>query len=131
MLTMKIIYKDSNQTTSFLSLCIYPQLRTCLYNIPSIFPELTSQYATTTTTTKKGFWISSVKQKEDLEQQKQLLSSQFPTYELTSNIKSRVNFKQPGHKTLLERTSREMVSEIVVTYRLCCFTFNLVQYILF
>src|ERR1044071_2348901 len=105
-------------------------------NIPSIFPELTSQYATTTTTTttatKKGFRISSVKQKEDLERQKQLLSSQFPTYEPINNIESGINFKQPGHKTLLERTSRGMVLEIVVIYndRLCQFTFNLIQYVL-
>src|SRR5256885_1735062 len=105
---------------------------TRLYDISSIFPELTSQdanyttttttptTATTTTTTKKGFLyarVSSVKQKEDLERQKQLLRSRYPTYELISDIGSGVNFKQPGLKTLLERTSRGMVSEIVVTHR--------------
>src|SRR5256885_1751475 len=95
---------------------------TRLYDISSIFPELTSQDAnyTTTTTTKKGFLyarVSSVKQKEDLERQKQLLRSRYPTYELISDIGSGVNFKRPGLKTLLERTSCEMVSEIVVTHR--------------
>ncbi|RIA95306.1 hypothetical protein C1645_757947 [Glomus cerebriforme] len=48
---------------------------THLYNISSIFPKLNSQNTdssttTTTTTNKKGFlyaWVSSVKQKEDLE----------------------------------------------------------------
>ena len=116
---------------------------TRLYDISSIFPELTSQdadYTTTTTaaattTTKKGFLyarVSSVKQKEDLERQKQLLRSQYPTYELISDIGSGVNFKRPGLKTLLERTSRGMVSEIVVTHRdrLCRFAFDLIQYIL-
>ena len=114
---------------------------TRLYNISSIFPELTSQNvddnaaATTTTTTKKGFLyarVSSVKQKEDLERQRQLLRSRFPTYELISDIGSGVNFKRPGLKTLLERTSRGMVSEIVVTHhdRLCRFAFDLIQYIL-
>src|SRR5437588_8696755 len=116
---------------------------TRLYNISSIFPELTSQDADNTTTaasaasaaTKKGFLyarVSSVKQKEDLERQKQLLSSRFPTYELISDIGSGVNFKRPGLKTLLERTSRGMVSEIVVTHRdrLCRFAFDLIQYIL-
>ena len=83
---------------------------TRLYNISSIFPELTSQDAnyTTTTTTKKGFfyaWVSSVKQKEDLEQQKQLLSSRYPTYKLISDIGSGVNFKQLGLKTLLKWNS--------------------------
>src|SRR5829696_5211005 len=63
---------------------------TRLYDISSLFPELTSQdvdyttttAATTTTTTKKGFLyarVSSVKQKEDLERQKQLLRSRYPT----------------------------------------------------
>src|SRR2546421_7659675 len=62
---------------------------TRLYNISCIFPELTSRNADNTTTTtaaattiKKGFlyaWVSNVKQKEDLERQKQLLSSQYPT----------------------------------------------------
>ena len=80
---------------------------TRLYDISSIFPELTSQdadYTTTTTTTtaaataatKKGFLyarVSSVKQKEDLERQKQLLRSRYPTYELISDIRSGVNFK--------------------------------------
>jgi predicted site-specific integrase-resolvase len=56
---------------------------TRLYNISSIFPELTSQYvnnnaaAAAATTTKKGFLyarVFSVKQKEDLERQKQLFS---------------------------------------------------------
>src|SRR3954451_16651590 len=84
---------------------------------------------------KKGFlyaWVSSVKQKEDLERQKQLLSSRYSTYELISDIGSEVNFKWLGLKTLLERTSRGMVSEIVVTHcaRLCHFAFDLIQYIL-
>ena len=98
---------------------------THLYNISSIFPELTSQdadytTAAATTTTKKGFLyarVSSVKQKEDLERQKQLLRSRYPTYELISDIGSGVNFKRLGLKTLLEWTSRGMVSEIVVTHR--------------
>src|SRR5436189_4461570 len=69
---------------------------TRLYNISCIFPELTSRNAdntaaaatttTTTTTATTGFlyaWVSSVK---DLERQKQLLSSRYPTYELISDI---------------------------------------------
>src|ERR1051325_10822385 len=70
---------------------------TRLYDISSIFPELTSQdadyttaaTAATTTTTKKGLLyarVSSVKKKEDLERQKQLLKSRSPTYELISDI---------------------------------------------
>ena len=116
---------------------------TRLYDISSIFPELTSRNAdntnttatATTTTTKKGFLyarVSSVKQKEDLERQKQLLSSRFSTYELVSDIGLGVNFKRPGLKTLLEQSSRRVVSEIVVTHcdRLCQFAFDLIQYVL-
>ena len=86
---------------------------------------MTSQDANHTATTKTEFLyarVSSVKQKEDLERQKQLIS----------DIGSGVNFKRPGLKTLLERASRGMVSEIVVTHRdrLYRFAFDLIQYIL-
>ena len=112
---------------------------TRLYNISCIFPELTFRNAdntttttTTTTATTTGFLYAQVSSVKDLERQKQLLSSQYPTYELISDIGSGVNFKRPGLKTLLERTSRGMVSEIVVTHRdqLCRFAFDLIQYML-
>ena len=110
----------------------------CLYNISCIFPELTSQDADNTTTasaaTKKGFLyarVSSVKQKEDLERQKQLLSSRFPTYELISDIRSRINFKRKGLQTLLEQSCKGLVGEIVVTHRdrLCRFAYELLKYV--
>ena len=115
---------------------------TRLYNISSIFPELTSQDADNTTTatstasaaTKKGFLyarVSSVKQKEDLERQKQLLSSRFPTYELISDIGSGINFKRKGLQTLLEQSCKGLVGEIVVTHRdrLCRFAYELLKYV--
>jgi predicted site-specific integrase-resolvase len=112
---------------------------TRLYNISSLFPELASQNADTTTTTtasvtKKGYLyarVSSAKQKEDLERQKQLLLAQFPTYELISDIGSGINFKRPGLKTLLERSSCGAVSEVAITHRdrLCRFAFDLLSHI--
>jgi len=115
---------------------------TRLYNISYIFPELTSQDADNTTTaasaasaaTKKGFLyarVSSVKQKEDLERQKQLLSSRFPTYELISDIGSGINFKRKGLQTLLEQSCKGLVGEIVVTHRdrLCRFAYELLKYV--
>src|SRR6266540_5470893 len=83
---------------------------------------------------KKGFAyarVSSAKQKDDLERQKQLLLARFPTYELISDIGSGVNFRRPGLKTLLERSSRGAVSEIAITHRdrLCRFAFDLLQHI--
>src|SRR6266487_615536 len=82
---------------------------TCLYNISCIFPELTSRNADNTAATAATT----------------NLNSRYPTYELISDIGSGVNFKRPGLKTLLERTSCGMVSEIVVTHRdrLCRFAF--------
>jgi predicted site-specific integrase-resolvase len=113
-----------------------------LYDVSSLFPELTSKNAgitsasasASTTPTPKGYLyarVSSVKQKGDLERQKELLLSRFPTYELLSDIGSGVNFKRPGLKTLLERASRGIVSEVVVTHRdrLCRFAFDLLQHI--
>jgi putative resolvase len=107
---------------------------TRLYDI-SFFPELTRQNATTTSTGPKSGYVyarvSSNKQREDLERQKQLLLSRFPVHKLLSDIGSGVNFKRPGLKTLLEHSSRGLVSEIVVTHRdrLCCFAFDLLQHI--
>jgi len=96
---------------------------------------ITSATASTPTSTPKGYLyarVSSAKQKEDLERQKELLRSHFPKYELLSDIGSGVNFKRPGLKTLLERASRGIVSEVVVTHRdrLCRFAFDLLQHIL-
>jgi predicted site-specific integrase-resolvase len=120
-----------------------------LYDVSSLLPELTykndgtpiastastsSISSTSTIPTPEGYLyarVSSVKQKEDLERQKELLLSRFPTYKLLSDISSGVNFKRPGLKTLLERASRGIVSEVVVTHRdrLCRFAFDLLQYI--
>jgi predicted site-specific integrase-resolvase len=120
-----------------------------LYDVSSLLPELTykndgtpiastastsSISSTSTIPTLEGYLyarVSSVKQKEDLERQKELLLSRFPTYKLLSDISSGVNFKHPGLKTLLERASRGIVSEVVVTHRdrLCRFAFDLLQYI--
>ena len=117
-----------------------------LYDVSSLLPELTykndgapttstsSTSSTSTTPTPEGYLyarVSSAKQKEDLERQKELLLSRFPTYKLLSDIGSGVNFKRPGLKTLLERASRGIVSEVVVTHRdrLCRFAFDLLQYI--
>src|SRR4051794_9629146 len=81
-----------------------------LYDITSIFPGLSRVDDTITSiVTKKSYvyaWVSSVKQREDLERQKQLLVSRYPTHELICDIGSGVNFKRPGLKTLLERSCK-------------------------
>jgi putative resolvase len=75
--------------------------------------------------------VSSQKQKADLERQKQYLCNQFPTHQLVSDIGSGINFKRPGLRSLLERSSCGMVQEVVVTHRdrLCRFAFDLIEFI--
>lgn len=94
---------------------------THLYDISSFLLELITQNDTSTTavTEKKGFLytrVSSNKEKEDLQRQKQILKSRFPNYKLVNDVGSGINFKRNGLKTLLERSSKGMVSEIVVTH---------------
>ncbi|CAG8528049.1 9143_t:CDS:2 [Cetraspora pellucida] len=50
--------------------------------------------------------------------------------QLISDIGSGINFKRNGLKTLLERSSKGMVSEIVIIHcdRLCRFAFDLIEY---
>ena len=66
--------------------------------------------------------VSSPKQKEDLERQKQYL---------ISDISSSINFKRSGLRSLLERSSRGLVKEVVVAHRdrLCRFAFDLIEFI--
>ena len=75
--------------------------------------------------------VSSPKQKEDLEKQKQYLLSQFSNHHLISDIGSGINFKRPGLRSLLERSSRGLVKEVVVAHRdrLCRFAFDLIEFI--
>ena len=75
--------------------------------------------------------ISSPKQKEDLERQKQYLLSQFPNHHLISDIGSGINFKRPGLRSLLERSSRGLVKEVVVAHRdwIYRFALDLIRFI--
>src|SRR3954469_7276260 len=90
-----------------------------LYDVTSIFPGSPRVDDTITSTVAKKNYVyarvSSVKQREDLERQKQLLVSRYPTHELVTDIGSGINFKRPGLKTLLERSCKGLVSEVVVT----------------
>ena len=75
--------------------------------------------------------VSSSKRKEDLERQKQYLLSQFPNHCLISDIGSGINFKRSGLRSLLERSSRGLVKEVVIAHRdrLCRFAFDLLEFV--
>ena len=111
-----------------------------VYNVESILRNHAITTTATTTTTsslesqRESFVyarVSSSKQKEDLERQKQYLLSQFPNHCLISDIGSGINFKRSGLRSLLERSSRGLVKEVVVAHRdrLCRFAFNLLEFV--
>lgn len=95
-----------------------------LRSIESIFGEKES--------TRKNICytrVSSIKQKEDLDRQKQLLHSKFPSHELISDIGSGLNYSRPGFKKILGSIMRGEVDELVVDYRdrFCRYGFEVIE----
>lgn len=75
--------------------------------------------------------VSSFKQKDDLERQKDFLHKQFPQHKIISDVGSGLNYKRPGLLSILESVQENRVGEIVVASkdRLCRFGFELLQWI--
>lgn len=73
--------------------------------------------------------VSSKKQMDDLERQKEFLKSQFPNHYMVTDIGSGINFNRKGLKTILELSMSGKLSEIVVAHRdrLCRFAFELLE----
>lgn len=76
--------------------------------------------------------VSSKKQMEDLERQKNFFNDKYPYYELVTDIGSGINWNRKGFKTILEQSMSGDVQEVVVAHRdrLCRFAFELVEFIL-
>jgi putative resolvase len=76
--------------------------------------------------------VSTAKQKEDLGRQIEFLKSKFPNHEIVTDIGSGINWKRPGLRSILERSSRGGVLEVVVASRdrLCRFAFEAFEYFL-
>lgn len=76
--------------------------------------------------------VSSSKQKDDLERQVESMRTGFPEYHIISDIGSGINWNRKGLKTILERTMRGELDEVVVSHRdrLCRFGFELVEWIM-
>jgi len=110
-----------------------------LYDISSLIPNpsivLTPQPApqNETQTPEKYLYarVSSKKQTQDLERQITLLQHRYTDHRLVTDIGSGINFKRPGLRTLLERSRRGLVKEIVFTHRdrLCRFAYDLLSHI--
>ena len=75
--------------------------------------------------------VSSTKQMDDLERQKDFFRTNFPDHQLVTDVGSGLNWKRKGLKTLLDRSMHGDISEIVVAHRdrLCRFAFELVEWI--
>ena len=61
--------------------------------------------------------VSSKKQADDLERQKNFFTTKFPDYELVTDIGSGINWKRKGLKTILESAMSGDISELVVAHR--------------
>jgi predicted site-specific integrase-resolvase len=77
--------------------------------------------------------VSSKKQLNDLERQKDSLRSNYPTHELVEDIGSGINFKRKGLQRILEQSMRGELEEVVVSHRdmLCRFAFELLEWIFY
>lgn len=76
--------------------------------------------------------VSSKKQIDDLERQKDSIRSIYPDHELVEDIGSGINFKRKGLQSILGQSMRGEVEEVVVSHRdrLCRFAFDLIEWIL-
>lgn len=75
--------------------------------------------------------VSSKKQMDDLERQKDFFKTQFPNHELVTDIGSGINWKRKGLKTILEQAMQRNLGEVVVAHRdrLCRFAFELLEWV--
>ena len=75
--------------------------------------------------------VSSSKQVDDLERQKDFFRQKFPSHLVVTDIGSGINWKRKGLQTILEQSMQKNISEIVVAHRdrLCRFAFELLEYI--
>lgn len=76
--------------------------------------------------------VSSKKQKDDLLRQTEFFRSNYPDFEVVSDIGSGINWKRKGLKTILEQSMSGNISEVMVAHRdrLCRFAFELIEHIL-
>lgn len=75
--------------------------------------------------------VSSQKQMDDLNRQKDFFKHKFPNHKLVTDVGSGINWKRKGLKTILEQTMSRNISEVVVAHRdrLCRFAFELLEWI--
>lgn len=74
--------------------------------------------------------VSSVKQRGDLDRQISLAREKYPEHEIVSDIGSGLNWKRPGLRRILARSSKGEIQEVIVFHRdrLCRFGFEIIEY---
>lgn len=75
--------------------------------------------------------VSSKKQSDDLERQKEFFRREYPEYYLVEDIGSGINWNRKGLKTILEQAMSGVIGEVMVAHRdrLCRFAFELIEFI--
>lgn len=75
--------------------------------------------------------VSSKKQVDDLNRQKDFYKSNYPNHVVVEDIGSGINFKRKGLQRILEQSMRGELEEVVVSHRdrLCRFAFELMEWI--
>ena len=76
--------------------------------------------------------VSSLSQKEDLVRQEKLLKKKYPNYKLISNIGSGMNLNSKGLRTLIDKSIKGEVKEVVIVHkdRLCRYGYELIEVII-
>ena len=76
--------------------------------------------------------VSSTKQKDDLERQREWARSTYPDYAIVEDIGSGLNWKRKGLRTILEWSESGGLKAVMVAHRdrLCRFAYELLEYIL-
>lgn len=76
--------------------------------------------------------VSSLKQRDDLQRQINILTQHYPNHIVIQDIGSGINFKRKGLRSLLDACMSGEVEEVVVAHkdRLCRFGFELFYYII-
>jgi predicted site-specific integrase-resolvase len=113
---------------------LFPSIRTPggqrLYNIQQFLQNKTEQSGSEEPKQSICYCrVSSQGQKDDLQRQITYMQEKFPNHRIITDIGSGINFRRKGLCTILELSSKGLVSEVVVAYRdrLCRFAFELVQ----
>ena len=75
--------------------------------------------------------VSSKKQTDDLERQKEYLQSKYPNHRIITDVGSGLNWKRKGLQTILELSMQGNLQEVVVAHRdrLCRFAWELIEWI--